>query len=635
LAKSAASSWEELKDRVKANTDLAGLVSPHAKLQKTARGYKACCPLPGHREKTPSFHINSTENYFHCFGCGRSGDVFSFMEIVEGLSFIESLKELAGRLGYELPSDASFNKKESQQEKSRFQSGLELLKRGETFFHRNLLDAHSADARTALAYLHERGISDAEIKELQLGWAPEGGKVLLSKLNEEERRLAEETKLVGVYNERSYDFFSDRLMIPINDARGRVRGFSGRTLKPVDGRNPKYKNSPESDFFKKKEILYGLDRATKFIREENVVCIVEGYFDQWALLRAGIPAVAVMGTALGIEQLNLLRRHTRQIVLFLDSDEAGRRSTLRSLPLLYREGFDVKVFALDTHKDPDEWLQAQSMGHDEILAEIKKSPDALEWWVHQLIFEGQREGYSKTRILESLGEPWHTAQSDTQRVVLAEEVGRRLGLTALEARPALDRAPRAPAEPRSDAAQRPTEPQRPTISASYRAPASLSALGASEKIAVQTAAWVSAHWPILVPTTWEEWALWLADWEDTPLFGIWGSFAEWSRAAMLTPSFETFRAWIESDATLDPIWKNAFIQGFVLEMSSNDKNEIRKSYVELLSSLSAIWVREKLNLMQGELRLHSGNTQKTAQLLHAIHQLRIRLEKAKKPSTVQ
>lgn len=628
------SSWEELKDRVKANSDLAALVSPHAKLQKTARGYKACCPLPGHREKTPSFHINSTENYFHCFGCGRSGDVFSFLEIMEGLGFVEALKELAGRLGYELPSDSSLQK-QSPKEKSRFQSGLELLKRGETFFHRMLVDGHSSAANAALAYLKNRGISDEEIVELQLGWAPEGGKVLLSKLkHEDERQLAEETKMVGVYNGRAYDFFSNRLMIPINDARGRVRGFSGRTLGEVDSKNPKYKNSPESEFFKKKEILYGLDRAVKYIREENVVCIVEGYFDQWALLRKGIPAVAVMGTALGIEHLGVLRRHTRQIVLFLDSDEAGRRSTLRSLPLLYKEGFDVKVFALDQAKDPDEWLQAQTLGREEIMGELKKSPDALEWWLHQLIYEGQRQGYSKLRVLESLGEPWHMAQSDMQRNVLAEEVARRLGLVAGEVKSALARAPASRPQHSESVAPHPQQQSYGNPN-TYQKPPTQEALGACEKIAVQTAAWVSANWEVLVPPAWSEWELWLEDWGDTPLLPIWVSFGEWAKSEGKAPEFSTLRAWIDSEPGPQPLWKNALIQGLVLEIGSSDKGEVRKSYVELLGSLSALWVREKLSLLQGELRLHSGNTQKTAQLLHDIHQLRIRLEKAKKPSTVQ
>lgn len=627
------STWEDLKDRVKAGTDLAALVSPHAKLQKTARGYKACCPLPGHREKTPSFHINSTENYFHCFGCGRSGDVFTFLEIMEGLNFREAIKELAGRLGYELPSESSFNKKEAQEEKTRFQSGLELLKRAETFFYRVLVESKSGPAHEALMYLKGRGIPDQEIQELQLGWAPSGGKVLLSKLGADDKALAEETKLIGVYNGRAYDFFSDRLMIPINDSRGRVRGFSGRTLGPVDGKNPKYKNSPESDFFKKKEILYGLDRATKFIREENLVCIVEGYFDQWALLRNAIPAVAVMGTALGIEHLNTLRRHTRQIVLFLDSDEAGRRSTLRSLPLLYKEGFDVKVFALSEAKDPDEWIQAQKVSREEILLELKKSPDALEWWMHQIVYEGQREGHSKVRILESLGEPWHMAQSDVQRNVLLEEVSRRLSLAPAEVKLALNRAPKTRQGSGQDSQINPQYPENKINSNSYVRPPQL-ALGACEKIAVQTAAWVSANWSVLVPHDWADWGVWLDEWDDTPLHGLWSSFETWARQNSLSPSFEALRAWIESDASPDPLWKNALIQGFVLEIGSTDKAEVKKSFVELLGSLSALWVHEKLSLMQGELRLHAGNAQKTAQLLHDIHQLRIRLEKAKKPSTV-
>jgi len=400
----------------------------------------------------------------------------------------------------------------------------------------------------------------------------------------------------------------------------------------VSSKNPKYKNSPESDFFKKKEILYGLDRATKFIREESMVCIVEGYFDQWALLRLGIPAVAVMGTALTKEHLESLKRHTRQVVLFLDSDEAGRRSTLRSLPLLYEEGFDAKVCALDNHKDPDEWLAAQSDADSAvILAKLKKSPEALEWWCMQILLEGEKRGKSKLAMLEDLAEPWSTTASQVQRNVLAEEVSRRLGVSVEEIKKSIGSLKKQGSY--ASESSRPRENQENTNT--YNPPRK--PVTTTEKSAAELLSVVCANWDILGPG--EEGESWLFHWQLTPVSGLWENFVSWAEEhSEPMASRSSLKKWLENTNNLESIWKSALMRGFVLDLGEHSKADIKASFVELLHSVKTYFAREKLQILQGQLKIAGGDDEKSAQILQQIQEMqrmKLGLEKSKKPSTVQ
>jgi DNA primase len=433
-------SLAEIKEEIKDRIDISQVVSKHAKLVKTSSGYKACCPLPGHSEKTPSFGIDTRKNLYYCYGCQRGGDVFKFLEEVEGLSFMEAVKELAEQLGIELPKASPQEAERSRQEKGIREQGLEALARSSQFFHYLLMNPTSPGATRALEYLRvDRGLSDEEIIKLQLGWAPESPDTLAQKLRSAGLlQVAEDAGLVRNYNGRHYDFFQDRLMIPIRDRRSRVIAFSGRTLKPVDAKNPKYKNSPESPFFKKKEVLYGLDLAVPLINEKRFVCLVEGYFDQWAFQRLGIPSVAVMGTALTPEHLRDLERFTKQMVLVLDADKAGIASTKRSLPQLLDAGWDTRVFSGLQGKDPDEWLKSQKHGAEEVGRLLKSSPEGLEWLILQTVSEARAEQLGRVPTLQRVRELWARGVDSTHKELLINQIAASVGLRVEELKAAFD-----------------------------------------------------------------------------------------------------------------------------------------------------------------------------------------------------
>lgn len=418
-------SFAEVKELIKERADLASRVARDTKLFKTARGFKACCPLPGHSEKTPSFTVNTTDNYYYCFGCQRGGDIFSYLEQTQGLSFFDALKELAEE--YQIPLPQMGEKEFSG--KSERDEALSVLERACKYFEENLHRGTTPLAEKARKYLESRGYNLDFAKELRLGWAPESGNRIAQKLRENKlSKLGEDVGLL-VKGKSSDDFFKGRLMIPIEDHRGRVVAFSGRTLQsPLPSGVPKYKNSPESIVFKKKETLYGLHRAQKKAREVGWVSIVEGFFDAWAFERRGIPSVAVMGVALSPEHLARLENVCKQVVLVMDTDRAGIESTKRSLPLLYDKGFEVKVFSALAGKDPDEWLSTTGLKDSELERVLQKAPEGLEWWGLQIIQEGREKDLNPLQIVHRLEELWPLMTSPMHKRLWIQTMSLNLGL---------------------------------------------------------------------------------------------------------------------------------------------------------------------------------------------------------------
>ncbi len=629
----AATSLSDVKEQVKDKADLAGVVSKHTKLVKSTQGFKACCPLPGHKEKTPSFYVNTRDNYFYCYGCNRGGDVFTFLNLVEGLGFIDALKELAADLHIELPKTA-FSKTESEAQKSERQSGYDLLGRTDKFFHRVLVEGATPGAEKAATYLKQRGISDEEITELSLGWAPESGTALLKKMQSQlDFDTAKATGLVREYGSRAYDFFQDRLMIPISDHRGRTVAFSGRTLGEVSGDNPKYKNSPESEWFKKKEILYALDRAAKLIRNENYVCIVEGYFDQWAFQRREIPAVAVMGTALTEEHLNALGRHTKQVVLVLDTDAAGINSTKKSLPLFLDHGWDVKVFSELQGKDPDEWLKDNSEGAQTIKQKLLSAPEALEWWGKLLIKEAAEQSFNRLQTQKSLIEVWRLAKTLAHKNILADELGRVLGLQPAEFKESMQEllAQTAPSKKApivhgvANFTEGNSSPEPSQKSSPQRRISNWDR--ASESVLV----WWIRHWELLTPKSNEAWAereeLFLGSTAEKLVkrFG-----ADWYRNQGELKK-DVVKGLL-SDENLDELLRGWILKGFVSsDMSANieDEAKILISFNEFAGILRRESVEAQISKLQNELRALSSDTEGTAQILHKVQELRMSLEKRK------
>lgn len=623
-------SLAEIKEEIKDRIDLSQVVSKHAKLVKTSGGYKACCPLPGHSEKTPSFNINTRKNLYYCYGCQRGGDVFKFLEEVEGLSFIESLKELAEQLNIELPKATPQEAERSRQEKGVREQGLEALQRSSQFFHYMLMNGTSPGAKQGLEYLRkERGLSDEEIVSLQLGWAPESPDTLAQKLRGAGLlQVAEDAGLVRNYSGRHYDFFQDRLIIPIRDRRSRVIAFSGRTLKPVDGKNPKYKNSPESVFFKKKEILYGLDTAIPLMNEKRFVCLVEGYFDQWAFQRLGIPAVAVMGTALTPEHLRELERFTKQMVMVLDADKAGVSSTKRSLPLLLEGGWDTRVFSGLQGKDPDEWLKSQKHGSEEVARLLKSSPEGLEWLILQTLKEAREEQLGRVQMLQRVRELWQQGVDSSHKDLLLNQIAASVGLRVEELKATFQ-------EMGGSAATRPmtndgkfASPKRDAVPDRYEPFKDHSRSKNSwDRDAEELLVWWLRHWEVLHPTSNEDW--------DARVSLFEGSLAEKlvrSWAALYRESGHPIRVAHVTEQLqqnqLDPLLQQWLYRGLVspegFETTENSDKALI-SFRELSYSLKKEKAHAEIARLEQQLRSRP-NEEEALEVLSRIQMLRLSLE---------
>ncbi|MCX6036627.1 MAG: DNA primase [Chloroflexi bacterium] len=360
-------------DEIKSRIDIVDLVGETVKLRRAGKNYSGLCPF--HNEKTPSFIVSPDRQTWHCFGqCGEGGDIFKFVMKKEGWDFKEALRYLAERAGVTLEA----YKAEKPEEKEAHERLRTLLEEAVTFYRYHL---STPAGKFALDYIHEkRHLTDATIEAFGLGYAPQGWDNALKHFAEKgytEQELLD----VGLISQREsggfIDRFRNRLMIPIRDENGKMTGFGARILDPNDV--PKFMNSPETPLFSKSRLLYGLDRARKSIRAANQAIFVEGYLDVIALHQAGFEnVVSPMGTSLTEDQLRLLKRFTRRIVLALDPDAAGQKAVLRGLEaarqtldrqdeisfdargLLHHEArlqADLRVATMPDELDPDEIVQ--------------------------------------------------------------------------------------------------------------------------------------------------------------------------------------------------------------------------------------------------------------------------------------
>lgn len=336
-------------EEIKAKTDIVSLIGEYVDLKKAGRNYKALCPF--HAEKTPSFMVSPELQIYKCFGCGESGDVFSFLEKHEGMDFYEALKFLADRAGVKLKTRTYQQRGEKQR--------LYEVNRYAQRFYSWVLTKHKAGKR-ALEYLtKERGLKKEVIEEFGIGYSPNKPfamrKYMLDKKNVE----IEELDKVGVVYRRGkkvYDRFRGRVIFPLNDHRGNIIGFAGRIL-PSDEKKDlaKYINSPETRIYHKGRVLYGLDKTKGEIKRKEVAIIVEGELDVISSWQVGIRNVAATkGTALTEDQVRLLSRYADSAILALDADIAGDTAARRGIEIAEREGLEVKVARLEKYKDPDE-----------------------------------------------------------------------------------------------------------------------------------------------------------------------------------------------------------------------------------------------------------------------------------------
>ena len=332
-------------EAVKAQADIVALVEPYTRLRKSGARYVGLCPF--HQEKTPSFGVTPDRGTFKCFGCGEGGDAITFVEKKENLDFVGAIEWLADRFGVELEYEET--SPEQDRLRKRRERLFQLLDRAATFYERYLWESETG--AFARDYLASRGLGEEICREFRLGLAPGGP--ALTRGAVEQGYSRDELAGAGLTNRRGNDYFGRRLLFPLADPRGRVRGFQARRLFDDDPLQAKYVNSPEGDLFRKGDLLYGLDLARAAIAKGDHAVIVEGNPDVIALRQAGFePVVAAMGTALTEAQLRELSRLTRRISLCFDADAAGQDATLRGMELAAAQGFDIRVVSLAAGTDP-------------------------------------------------------------------------------------------------------------------------------------------------------------------------------------------------------------------------------------------------------------------------------------------
>jgi DNA primase len=336
---------DESVERVKAAMEILPLVEDVVRLRKAGSTYKGLCPF--HQERTPSFTVSPARGTFKCFGCGEGGDAITFVEKTENLDFVGAIELLASRFGVELEYEEA--SPEQEQKRRRDERLRALLERAAEFYARVLWE--SEPGAGAREYLSSRELDEEVCREFRLGYAPQGATLARRAL--QEGYTQDELLAVGLANRRGNDYFQRRIVFPLADARGRVRGFQARKLYDDDPLQAKYVNSPEGELFRKGDLLYGLDTARQAIAREDRAVVVEGNTDVLALRQAGFaPVVASMGTALTEAQLRELARLTKRLFLCFDADAAGQDATLRGMELAVAQGFDVKIVALQPGTDP-------------------------------------------------------------------------------------------------------------------------------------------------------------------------------------------------------------------------------------------------------------------------------------------
>lgn len=345
---------DEFVEKVRAQSDILSIVSQYVPLKRKGNRYWGCCPF--HQEQTPSFSIMPEKGFFYCFGCHAGGNVFKFLSLVENVTYFEAIKLQAEKLGIPMPAREQ-SKEEIERDRKR-KSLQQVNEMACDFFHNCLtLTGYGERGR---AYLEGRGISRETIEEFHLGFAPNAWDMLAMAF--QKRGVAREQLLAAGLvmeqkkdEERIYDRFRNRVMIPISDERGRVVAFGGRVL---DNSLPKYLNTSETILFNKRKILFGLDRAHRAIQQAGFAIVVEGYMDAISVFGAGVQnVVASLGTAFTREQAKLLMRYARRICFCYDSDEAGQRATVRALSIVSEVGAEVRVIVVPDGKDPDEYIR--------------------------------------------------------------------------------------------------------------------------------------------------------------------------------------------------------------------------------------------------------------------------------------
>lgn len=416
----------EIKERL----SIVDVVAPHVKINRAGKSLIGLCPF--HKEKTPSFHVSAERGTYHCFGCGEGGDIFSFIEKVDGVDFKTALKMLAEKAGVKLESRQGGGEDTSRKERLR-----EAMQKAGQWY------AGKLAGTAAEVYARQRGLTYETIKRWQVGYAPDGWRGLLEEFSAH-GFTTEELLGAGLIKEADgkpgtyYDRFRDRLMFPIADTAGRIVAFTGRALSADEP--AKYLNSPETALYHKSDVLFGMDKAKDAIRVRGFAILVEGQMDAVLAHQAGFEnVVALSGTALTERHVALLKRYSENLMLVLDADTAGLSATAKSAQLALREGLRVKAVRLPLGKDPADLI---ALDAQDFAARVKGAEPVVEFFL-SVLAEKEPDPHRLLRTAEAVVLPLIAAmKSPMEREHFIQSTARALSLSTEAVRESLGRLPK-------------------------------------------------------------------------------------------------------------------------------------------------------------------------------------------------
>ncbi|MCD5323605.1 MULTISPECIES: DNA primase [Pontibacillus] len=346
---------ESVIEEIRNSNDIVDVVGEYVQLTKKSRNYFGLCPF--HNEKTPSFSVSSDKQIFHCFGCGKGGNVLTFIREIEGVSFQEAIRILADKSGHQVPDQENSDREETDPKHQENQTLLEAHGWLTKLYHHLL--RHTKEGKDGYEHLVERGLTDEVIDAFQLGFAPNSKEFTMKFL--ENKGFHPQTMVKGgllSYREDGHygDRFRGRVIFPIRNHQGKTVAFSGRS---VNGGDPKYLNSPETDLFQKGKLLYNFDLARAEIRKQNEVVLFEGQMDVISAYQGGIKhGIATLGTALTEPQAKLIRRYVERVIVCYDADRAGQDASYKAATILKKVGCDVRVAQMKDGSDPDDYIRS-------------------------------------------------------------------------------------------------------------------------------------------------------------------------------------------------------------------------------------------------------------------------------------
>jgi len=411
----------DVVDDIKARLGIEELVGQYVQLKKAGRNFKGLCPF--HSEKTPSFVVSPEKQICHCFGCNKGGDIFAFIEEVEGVSFPEALQILGEKVGIKV-DEKKIKKGAEKSDKDIYFKVHDLACE---FFEKELYKSN--DGKKVLDYLYKRGLNEDTIKEFRIGFAPDSYDALYPYLLDKgiPKDILIKSGLVSAKNlaaDGVYDKYRARLIFPIFDYFGRVCGFGGRALKK--DQSPKYLNSPENKVYNKSKILFGLSHAKKYIKEKDSVLLVEGYFDVIVPYQSGVKnVVATSGTALSDEQAKLIKRLTLSAVTCFDNDSAGFEATKRAYSILHKQGINMRTVDTLDQKDPADFVLEHGVEFEKL---IDGARDFVSFFIDKLIKENDVMTIEGRRSVFSAIVPLYSGMSPANRDFFVRELATKLSI---------------------------------------------------------------------------------------------------------------------------------------------------------------------------------------------------------------